>query len=143
MKLGKAAAVGAILLCIVVGSVLALTNLRKGPGTRIEHRGNTIVLHGRGTAADLGYLPAGRYRVTVEEGVGGCAIRLQLAGADGVEWFRLDFYINNRDSPTGVTGEIPGQQYKVYTNVYFGDGVTMATPEPVADCTWTYDFTRI
>jgi hypothetical protein len=81
-------------------------------------------------------------QVTVEEGVGGCAIRLQLTRADGVEWFRLDFYRNNLDSPTGITGEIPGQQYKVFTNVYFGDGLTFATPEPATDCTWTYDFTR-
>ena len=49
----------------------------------------------------------------------------------------------NRDSLTGTTGEIPGQQYKVSTDVYFGDGLSAATLEPATDCTWTYDFTRL
>jgi hypothetical protein len=142
MNRWKAGAIGVLVVCVAVGSAFALSSLGKGTGTRIEHRGNTIVLHGRGNGADLGYLPAGRYRVTVEEGVGGCAIGLRLAGADGVEWFTLIFY-TNRDSPTGTTGEIPAQQYKVSTDVYFGDGLSTATPEPATDCTWTFDFTRL
>lgn len=142
MNRWKAGAIGALVVSVLVGSALVVGNLGKVTGTRIEHRGNTIVLHGRGTGADLGYLPAGRYRVTVEEGFGGCAIGLRLAGADGVDWFRLIFY-TNRDSLTATTGEIPGQQYKVSTDVYFGDGLSTATPEPATDCTWTYDFTRL
>jgi hypothetical protein len=77
----------------------------------------------------------------VEEGVGGCATGMRLVGADGKEWFRLFFYVNNHDSPTGITGEIPGQRYTISTSVYFGDGLSTTTPKPVTDCAWTYDFT--
>jgi len=141
MNRWKSGAIGIVCVVLVVGTALALVNLGKSSRTRIEHRGKTTVVHGQGYGADLGYLPAGRYRVTVEEGIGGCAVRLQLIGADRVEWFRLDFFTNNLDSPTGLTGEIPGQKYEVQTSVYFGDGLTTATPEPASDCKWTYDFT--
>ena len=82
-------------------------------------------------------------QVTVEEGVGGCAIRLQLTGADGVEW--LGWTSTETTSTRRRESQVKsqGSQYKVFTDVYFGDGLTFATPEPATDCTWTYDFTRI
>ena len=124
--------------------MLILSGSRTDTGVVVEHRGTTIVVHGHGYGGNMGYLAAGRYRVTVEGpgyGVGGCSIGLHLTGADGVEWLRMIFY-TNRDATTALTKELPGQTYNISTDVYFGDGL-LGSPRPAADCSWAYDFTPL
>jgi hypothetical protein len=138
------AASGAAVAAVALASMLMLRGTQTDAGIFVEHRGTTIVVHGHGYGGNIGYLPAGRYRVTVEgrsDGIGGCSIGLRLTGADGVEWLRMIFY-TNRDATTAVTKDLPGQIYNISTDVYFGDGLG-GSPRPAADCAWAYDFTPL
>src|ERR1700737_3562557 len=108
---------------------------------RVEHRGTTVFVYGRGSDIDIGYLPAGRYVVTVLDDHGR-AERLSLIGADGTQRFSLDFYAINQNH-FGTTAEIPGQDYRIHTDVNFAanDLGPRATPTTVTDCTWIYQLT--
>jgi hypothetical protein len=136
----SAATIGAIAFI----TMLILSGSQTDAAVFVQHRGATIVVQGHGYGGNMGYLPAGQYRVSVErrgDGGGGCAIGLRLTGADGVEWLRMIFY-TNRVATTAITKELPGQIYNISTEVYFGDGLG-GSPRPAADCSWAYDFTPL
>jgi hypothetical protein len=132
-------AVSGIILLIAGGVVLSLRNQTPAV-SRVEHRSNTLIIHGRGSEADLGYLPAGRYELTVDQDYDGCADGLTLIGDDGVKRFWLNpSLINYRDF--GTIREFPGQHYKLDVDVYFGGGGLgpPTTPSPLSACTWVFE----
>lgn len=132
------AAIIVLTIFAIGASALVLWN-GTGAGSRVERHGTTLIVHGRGSDLDLGYLAAGRYTVWVEQDHG-CATRLTLIGADGADWFTLDFHAINWPH-LATTGEIPGQDYRVHTEVFFGGGGLgpRTTPRPISDCTYTYE----
>lgn len=131
----------ALVLTVLAACALVLARPTMTAESGIEHVGGATVVHGRGSGAAVGYLPSGRYRVTLLESANNCAIGLHLEGEDHHEWFRLVF-LSTGAPTTGVTGELPAQQYTVSTDVYFGDGLG-GTPIPATQCTWTYVFTPV
>lgn len=122
-------AVGAVGLVLVSGAAVP----------RVEHRGTTVFVYGRGSDIDIGYIPAGRYEVTVLDDHG-CAERLNLIGADGTQWFSLGFYKINQNH-FGTTDQIPGQDYRIHTELKGPAGGLgpPVTPAPLTDCTWIYE----
>jgi hypothetical protein len=133
-----------VALCVLVlliggGVVLSLRN-EPPAGSRVEHRGNTLIIYGRGSEADLGYLAAGRYELTVDQDYDGCADGLTLIGDDGVKRFWLNpSLINYRDF--GTIREFPGQHYLLHVDVYFGGSGLgpRTTPSPLSVCTWVFE----
>jgi hypothetical protein len=129
-------AVSGIILVITGGVVLSLRNQTPAV-SQVEHRGNRLIIYGHGEDADLGYLPAGRYELTIDENRGGCANRVTLDGEDGTRWLDLDPHtINYKDFAT--TREMPGQRYSMHISTGFtGGGLgPRPTPSPVSTCSW-------
>lgn len=129
--------VGALVLVIAGVGALLVSNSASRPSW-VEHRGKSLIVHGRGSAAELGYL-AGIYELTIDQNDNGCVDSLSLVGEDGVEWFRIDPHlVNYRDF--AKTRAIPGQRYQmqVAALVHGGLGPRM-TPKPIRDCTWVFE----
>lgn len=128
-----------LVLVIAGGVVLSLRNQTPAV-SQVEHRGTTLIIYGRGSEADLGYLPAGRYELTVDQDRNGCANGLTLVGDDGVKRYWLNpSLINYRDF--GTIREFPGQRYRLQVDVYMGaSGLgPRSTPSPISDCTWVFE----
>jgi hypothetical protein len=127
-----------VVLTVAVGLLLLQT---RQPGTSwVEHRGSMLIVHGRGSDAELGYLAAGRYEVTIDQNQDGCADSLSLVGADGVEWFRLDPHLINYKEFARTT-QLPAQRYVMHVDAYHeGNGLgPRATPSPVSRCAWVFE----
>jgi hypothetical protein len=130
------AALCGVLLLIAGGVVLSLRS-QTPADSQVEHRGNRLIIYGHGADADLGYLPAGRYELTIDENRGGCANRVTLDGEDGTRWLDLDpQLINYKDFAT--TRELPGQRYSMHISSFFGGGGLGPRPTatPVSTCIW-------
>jgi hypothetical protein len=130
--------VGALVLLITGVGALLLWNQASRPSW-VEHRGKSLIVHGRGSAAELGYLAGGRYELTIDQNDDGCVDSLSLVGEDGFEWFQIDPHlVNYKDF--AKTREIPGQRYQmqVAALVHGGLGPRM-TPRPIRDCTWVFE----
>ena len=140
---GRAVIGGVTLAVLAVGIVLLF--LRGSSSTSfVERHGATLIVHGQGAQADLGYLAAGRYELTIDQNEAGCANSVTLTGEDGVEWFQLDPHlINYKDFAT--TRRIPGQRYWMRVSTYFGGGGLgpRATPTPIASCSWVFELTPV
>jgi hypothetical protein len=128
-----------LVLLIAGGVVLSLRD-RTPAVSQVEHRGSRLIVYGHGADADLGYLAAGRYELTIDDNRDGCANRVTLDGEDGTRWLDLDPHlINYRDFAT--TREIPGQRYSMHVQTFFG-GAGLGprpTPSPISDCVWVFE----
>lgn len=82
----------ALVLPVLAACALVLARPTKIAESGIEHVGGATVVHGRGSGAAVGYLPSGRYRVTLLESANNCAIGLHLEGADHHEWFSFSLH---------------------------------------------------
>ena len=132
-------AVGALVILAIGAAALWLRNERPS-ASRVEHHGKTLIVYGRGASADLGYLAAGRYELTIEENWDGCANRVTLVGEDGTTWLDLDPHtINYKDFAR--TREVPAQRYSMQISTYFGGGGLgpRPTPFPISDCSWIFE----
>ena len=127
-----------VVLTVAVGLLLLQT--RRPATSRVEHRGSTLIVHGRGSDAELGYLATGRYEVTIDQNQDGCADSLSLVGADGVEWFRLDPHLTNYKEFARTT-QLPAQHYVMHVDAYQqGNGLgPRVTPRPVTGCAWVFE----
>ena len=126
-----------VLLLAGLGALL-LRNQSPAPSW-VEHRGTILIIHGRGPDAQLGYLPAGGYELTIDENRDGCADSLSLFGDDGVEWFRLDPHLINYKA-FARTRQIPGQRYVMHVDSLDVGGLgPRSTPSPISDCVWTFE----
>jgi hypothetical protein len=109
----------------------------------VEHRGTTLIIHGHGADAELGYLPAGRYELTIDYNQNGCADSLSLLGEDGVEWFRLDPHlVNYRDFAR--TRQVPAERYVMHVDALEHGGLgPRTTPTPIRDCSWVFELAPV
>lgn len=126
-----------VVLVVAIG-ILLLRN--SAPASSwVEHRGMTLIIHGRGSDAELGYLAAGRYELTIDANQDGCADSLSLVGSDGIEWFRLDPHLMNYKD-FARTPQIPGQPYVMHVDALAGRGLgPRTTPSPISGCTWIFE----
>ena len=132
-------AVGALVI-LTIGAAALWLRSDQPPMSRVEHNGKTLIIHGRGASADLGYLAAGRYQLTIDENWDGCANRVTLVGEEGTTWLDLDPHtINYKDFAT--TRVIPAQRYSMEVSTYFGGGGLgpRPTPFPIGDCSWVFE----
>lgn len=137
--------IGTVGLAALAAGIALVLGLPPG-STFVERHGSTLIIHGRGSEADLGYLAAGRYRLTIDQNDGGCADSVTLVGQDGVRWFQVDLHdINYQDFDT--TPSLPGQHYWMSVLTFFrGGGLgppPTATPTPASECTWVFELARI
>lgn len=130
---------GAVVLLLIAGAGALLLRPQASAPSWVEHRGTTLIVHGHGPDAQLGYLSPGRYEVTIDENQYGCADSLSLFGEDGVEWFRLDPHLNNYKA-FARTRQIPGQRYVMHVDALDTGGLgPPTTPTPISECVWTFE----
>ena len=127
-------------LVLFAGAAAALLLRSATPSvSRVEHHGKTLIVYGHGPDAELGYLAAGRYELTIDQNENGCADSLSLMGKDGVEWFRIDPHLANYKD-FARTRQIPGQRYVMHVDALEHGGLgPRTTPSPISNCAWTVE----